>query len=393
MKIADQDILFADVVERLRAAAHEDREIDAAQLHLINLHEIIQNAGPHWPLVKDRIRIGSMGFLRGCLDDEDIVIPCGDGFLVIYARGEYDALKQRSAELRTLLLEFYLGQDGLKALKVDVEHHRAAAHDIGSLLGAGPGPAAPAEGATPMFAPIWSVRGRIIASYICAPPFYDEGFVDSGVHAADHYAAWDLAFLDAAHAALAREAPSPRPGIGVSVHSSTLHVRASRALYLERLARIPPELARRLFVKIAEIERGAPMINVANWVGLVRARVRTVLLEFHHADQPPPTLGELGVWGAGYRLPDLSAQEGARAAEHIRRLRAWGQALRRQRLRLFIDNPRRAGLVRLAAEAGAAFVISDAFWPSAPAPGGVVLTPMPRISDAAATAPLSAPPL
>lgn len=385
MPIADQDILFADVVERLRAAAHEDREIDAAQLHLINLHEIIENAGPHWPLVKDRIRLGSMGFLRGCLDDKDIVIPCGDGFLVIYAHGEVEALKQRSRELHALLLEFYLGQDGLKALKVDVEHHRAAAHDIGALLGQGPAPAAvSASAATPMFAPIWSARGKIVASYICAPPFYDEGFAADGVHAADHYAEWDMAFLDAAHAALAAEAPPPRPGIGVSVHSSTLHARAARGAYLERLARVPPELARRLFVKIAEIERGAPMINVANWVGLLRARVRTVLLEFHYTDQPPPTLNELGIWGAGYRLPDLPAQEGARVAEHIRRMRHWGAALRRQRLRFFIDNPRRAGLVRLAADSGAAFILSDAFWPFAPAPGGVIPTPAPRILEGAA---------
>src|SRR5262245_36643687 len=135
MAIFGQDLLFADALERLRAAVQRDRPVDAAQLHLINLQEVIRRAGPHWSLIKDKIRLGSMRFLRGCVGDEDIVIPAGDGFLIIFSDGNPGEMKERAEEMRSLLLEFYLGQEEpVRALQVTVEERKFEPRELGALI-------------------------------------------------------------------------------------------------------------------------------------------------------------------------------------------------------------------------------------------------------------------
>ncbi len=379
------DILFTDAVERLRAATQEDRPIEAAQMHLINLQEIIRRAGAHWPLIKDQIRIGSLKFLKGCLADEDIVIPAGDGFLVIFAQGDTGELQARAEDLRALLLEFYMGQQTpMRDLQVTVEHKTMASRELGALVARPSKPQAAPASKQCLFAPAWFPGAQVIASYFCVPAHqdfegmrygYDRAYAETG--ALDHrdYAQLDIAMLDAIEDALTRTTGDTQPGIGVSVHSTTMQNRAARAAFLDRLARMPPDLMKFLTIKIAEIEPGAPLINLADWAGMLRARVRTILLEHHHSEQMPPDLSEVGVWGAGFQLPNhLSEVE---SAALVRQLARWGESLARQRKRFFVDNARKAHLAKAAVEAGAAFITSGAFWPYKSAPGGVVSAPAP----------------
>lgn len=378
--------LFAEVVQRLRAASQEERAFDAAQMHLINLPEVIARAGAQWPKLKDKLRASSVGFLKGCLSEQDIVIPAGDGFLVIFAEGETDGLKAQAEELRSLLLEFYLGQDELKGLGIEVEHRVIDSTEIAAMLAPPPKPPADPSAITPIFAPIWSSGPQVIASYFCLPmqagdePFYgyDRAFAAEGRNEFRDYVEADIKLLDAVEAALSRYGPDDaRPAIGAPVHSTTLMYRNSRAAYLDRLGRFPPLLTKHIYIRIAEIEPGTPTINLADWAGMLRARVRNMMLEFHHTEPTPPDLSQVGVLGAGYRAPPAASGEGADIIPHVRHLRRWGDSLGRQRQRFFIDDLKRPGLVRLAAEAGAHFITSDAVWPYQQWPGGVISAPAP----------------
>ncbi len=390
MPLSGQDAIFAEAVSRLRSAADQDRSFDAAQMQLINLPEIIKTAGPHWQRLKDKIRTGSVGFLRGCLNDNDIVLPAGDGFLIIFAEGDPEELKQRAVELRNLLLEFYLGEEALKDLRIDVAHRQLASRDLKAL--AAPPPPPPARDASAhmcMFAPIWSARAQIIASYFCVPVHrdhggarfgYDKGYADTGVNAHRDYCDLDLSMLDVVETALNRfNAADTRPVLGASVHSTTFQNRVARAAYLERLARIPPEHLKHVFVRIAEIEPGAPTINLTDWAGLLRGRVKNIALECHPSEAAPPNFSQIGVWGAGYAVPASVSAEASEVVAQVRQMRRWGDGMSRQRLRFLLDHVDRPGLVRLAAEAGAGFITSHAFWPFQKWPGGIVAAPAPQV--------------
>jgi hypothetical protein len=385
--MGDQDFLFSEVIEKLRAAARADRQVDAAQVHLINLQDIIRNAGPHWQKIKDRIRAGSLTFLRGCLGDDDIVIPCGDGFLVIYAQGDNAALAERSVEMQGLLTEYYCGQEGLSALQVEVEHKQVDSNSFGDLMVSARDASQaslPPEPPAPVFAfqPIWSPRARLIATY-CATPLlgepsnlragYEDIYRDEGHHERRAFLELDLQILDAALEQLTRYGGAePRPAIGACVHASTIQNRSARTVYLESLKRVPPSLARHFFVKVAEIERGAPLVTIADWTGMLRPRVSRVLLEFHHSDPAVHAADQTGAWGAGFFLPNRYSDE-TDLEPVLRHLRNWGRMLSQKRMRFFVDNLRNESLLAAAADAGAHFVTSQTHWPAVAEPGGVVV--------------------
>lgn len=388
MPLSGQEMIFAEAVTRLRAAADEDRTFDAAQMQLINLPEIIRNAGPHWHKLKDKIRTGSVAFLKGCLGDDDIVLPAGDGFLIIFAEGDPETLKERALEMRNLLLEFYLGEEELRRLNITVAHRQIPSDELKAMAAPPPAPAGEASTHSCVFAPIWSARAGVVASYYCLPVHreadgprygYDQHFAETGENGHRDYCELDLNLLDVVESALNRYDPADtRPAIGATVHSTTFQHRTARAAYMERLARIPAEHLKHVFVRVAEIEGGAPIINLADWAGLLRARVKNIALEFHASEAQPPNLSQVGVWGAGYALPP-AALDGKDVVTQVRQFRRWSEGLGRDRLRFLVDHVNRPGLVRLAAEAGANFITADAFWPFRKWPGNVVAAQAPQI--------------
>jgi hypothetical protein len=396
MPFSGQDQIFAEAVTRLRAAAEEDRTFDAAQMQLINLPEIIRNAGPHWQRLKDKIRTGSVAFLKGCLGDNDIVLPAGDGFLIIFAEGDAGTLEQRALEMRHLLLEFYLGEEELKRLHISVTHRELNSRDLKALATA-PAPKAartPAPTHASAFAPIWSAQAQMVASYQCVPSHagaprygYDKHFAETGALEHRDFLELDLGLLDVVEAAMGRyDVEEARPVIGISVHSTTLQNRTARGAFLERLARIKPEHLKHAFVRIAEIEAGAPLINLADWAGLLRARVKNIALEFHASEKVAPNLAQVGVWGAGYVLPP-GAETAPDIVAQVRQFRRWGEGLTRQRLRFILGQVDQPGLIRLAAQAGAAFMTSPHFWPYEQWPGAIISAPPPQAAAHSSSGP------
>jgi hypothetical protein len=72
---------------QLRAISRDDGSIDAAQVRLIGLDEIRNAAGDKWPRMRERVRDGSFQILSRFVSSEDVIVPAGDGFLVILAEG------------------------------------------------------------------------------------------------------------------------------------------------------------------------------------------------------------------------------------------------------------------------------------------------------------------
>jgi hypothetical protein len=384
MPLSNRDPAIVEAVTRLISASNEDRTFDAAQMQLVNLSDIIRGAGEKWDHLKDKNRAGSLNFIKGCVDEDDIVIPAGDGFLIIFGQQESpEILEARAHELRDMLIEFYLGEEELRRLKIKVGHCTMSSKDLGALMAPPPTPPiVEPEKFQCLFAPMWTPQANMVASYMCTPVHhdaaglrygYDPDYAETGANAYRDYCELDIDILDAVEQALARYgAEDARPAIGVSVHSTTMQNRRARGVYLERLSKFPPDQLKHIFVRIAEIECGAPSINIADWAGMLRARIKNIVLENHHSERAPVNLSQIGVWGAGFQLPLSASREGADLSTVAVQVRRWGEALTRQRLRFFIDNLRRPVLIRLAAESGARFISSDAVWPFQKRPGGIV---------------------
>jgi hypothetical protein len=382
---------LSEALVKLRSGASAGRHAEAAQMRLINLADVILAAGPDWPQAKERIRTGSMSFLRGCLGDDDIVIPCGDGFLVIFASADAAEVTRRTEEIRQTLIQFYLGQEGLDRLHVQAVRQSLPS----SVLHALAADELLVEGASTkprshkfLFAPIWQTEKQAIISHWCTPVLngplgplycYDPVFYAIGRSDADDFLAVDLEALERVHAYLALPEPGvPQPALGVPVHASTMLRRSRRMAYLRRLGQILPEHARRLSVRISEIPRGTPISTLADWVGQLHASVRIVLLQFHYSEPPPVQLSLSGATGAGFATPQRSHATDAEMETFMRQLRIWAATLANCRMAFFLDNVRRAALVERARELGVHFLTSDK-WPPTERPGAARYAPLGQV--------------
>jgi hypothetical protein len=101
---------FNQISGRLKAMARDGGSIEAAQVKLVGLDEIREAAGPRWPRMRERVRTGSFGILSQHTGPDDVIIPAGDGFLVMLAEGRPGDAQRRCQEMRDALLSFILAK-------------------------------------------------------------------------------------------------------------------------------------------------------------------------------------------------------------------------------------------------------------------------------------------
>jgi hypothetical protein len=376
------------LASRVRAAARDGCLIETAQVKLVGLDEVREAAGPRWPRMREHVREGSIKIIAQRIGPDDAVIPCGDGFLVVFADADAAQTKARCAEIRDALIGFYLGEEKLRALRADVAHETVTASSLAGLVAHN----GIAQQATPhrnelklgRFWPVWSAPRLGVAAYLCGPPLeartgrrlaYNADFLEHGVHRDGDYVDLDLCLLEQACASAEQETSA---AIGVCVHSTTMQNRKSRTLYLEHLAANASSMRQRMFVTVAEIEPGTPLMALTEWTRSLKRSFPRVALELHASDRAIGAIASTGAWAAGYHLPPArfaSAEQGRKALGDLDVL---CRALRRQGVQSFVGGFRDSGFLDLAGYSDLTFATGEALWPSRTAPAGVALATLTR---------------
>lgn len=364
--------------QRLRALSRDGGSIEAAQIKLIGLDEIRRAAGPRWPRMRGRVRSGSLQILQQHCGPEDVIISAGDGFLIVLGEGKPGDAQRRCHDMRDALLAFYLGEEGLAALRPDVKKHALTTDGLSELIAATLRERVVARGISDQIglAPVLTAHERRVGAMLSGPLAAAEGktrrlchntdfLLDGHHHERKDYLELDIAVLDAALARLGTWKEIGHTSVvGVQVHSTTLQRRRSREAYISWLAALEPEKRRMLFVSVAEIERGTPLITLSEWCCALRSLVARVWLEFHYTDHALGSIGATGAWAAGFALPAYSvAQRGHRAERLRRQMRFWSRTLHSQGMRLFVHGFQEAGFLDEAEALGVDLLTSDAHWP------------------------------
>ncbi|PZO51177.1 MAG: hypothetical protein DCF16_11555 [Alphaproteobacteria bacterium] len=381
------------LASRVRAATRDGGLIETAQVKLVGLDEVRAAAGTRWPRMREHVRDGSLKIIAQRIGPEDAVIPCGDGFLVVFADASADETKARCADIRDALVAFYLGEEKLAALKADVQRETVTASHLAGLVAE----KAPAKTAVRQrndlkigrFWPVWSARRMAVAAYICGPAIearggwrlaYNPGYLETGAHRHTDYLDLDLCLLEQACASAEHEGAA---AIGVTVHATTMQNRRSRMIYLEHLAANASPVQQRMFITVAEIEPGTPLMSLTDWTRALKRYFPRVGLELHHDDRAIGALAATGAWAAGYHLPTGRISSSAQARKTLNHLDAWCNTLTRQGIMPFIGGFQDAGLLDLASFSDLAFVTGEALWPSQTAPTGLQLATLARSSEGA----------
>ena len=363
---------------QLRAISRDDGSIDAAQVRLIGLEEIRKAAGENWPRMRERVRDGSFQILSRFVTPEDVIVPAGDGFLVILAEGTAGNNQERCRKMRDALLSFYLGEEALKTLKPEVSARTLSADGFADLIATSLAPTADISAQDMLLrdditeARIFSTREhRVVGRWICPVRHeqigrrlaYDAEYILDGLHRRQDFIDLDLAILDYARRR-AGEQDGSELAIGFTVHASTLQLRRRREVYFAALAAAPASFRSRAIVTIAEIERGTPLMSIAEWCCTLRALFGKVCLDLHYTDHAISSIGNTGAWAAGFHLPIYSgAQKGARSARTLEQIGFWSRALKSQGMRFSVNGFREPDFVEEAGAAGVEIATSDVLWP------------------------------
>jgi hypothetical protein len=365
-----------DVALRLRAIAREDGFIPAAQVRLIGLDEIREAAGARWSAMREKVRAGSLGILTRHAASADVIVPAGDGFLVVLAEGAPGEYQARCNKMREALLSYYLGEDALKTLRPVVTQRSLTVDGFADLMTTGADDHAPTPSAKPgqhlMQVRVFSAAERgVVAHWFCPARLergerrlaYNPDFILDGTHHDQSYLDLDIALFERALAHLSVLADE-KTAVGFTAHASTMHTRKSRESYLSALSHIPHDLRARATVTIAEIEKGAPLISIAEWCTSLRSIVGRVCLDFHYSDHAIASIGGAGAYAAGFHLPIYTgAQKGPRASYTLEQIRFWARGVHNQSMRLAVNGFRDAAFFSQAISAGLDIATSDTLWP------------------------------
>lgn len=372
------------IVGRLRDVARDGGTIEAAQVKLIGLDEIRAAAGARWPHMRERVRSGSFEILTRHTGPDDVIVPAGDGFLIILAQGAPGQYQRRCQELREALLSFYLGEEGMAALRPEVKTRILTSDGLTDLLASSVRKDHPlaevqprALGTDIAHVRLYLASEQQVAARMTTPVVHQRGglrmaynpefILDGRHHVRQDFLELDIAVLDEALAAAcaARDA-GKTSAFGVSVHASTLQQRRLREDYLAWWRRTPPELKRTMFISVAEIEKGTPLLSIAEWSAALRPHVNRVALTFHCSDHAISSISAAGAWAAGFHLPIYSgAQEGQRAERTLEQVRFWAKALHGQGMKLTINGFQNPDFLARAVALGADYATSDLLWPFA----------------------------
>ena len=384
MKVDER--LIQQLAERLKQAVQDTRHIETAQIQIIGLDDVKRRAGPLWDDLAVRVRETSQDFIGQRLGPHDVLIPAGDGFLVVYA--EPDGAPTKCQTLQDDLNAFYLGEDWTHGLSANVRHESLGAAMLMERLGEpaqpsalGPSPP-PAAADTPLaILPVWSVAQEAITGYWITPEHpdrgfgryaYDQGWLQTGWHREDRdFLELDLRILASAvdHIRACLVA-SKRCLLGYSVHSTTLMNRNGRRAFLQALACTPAEARPFLLGRVAEVQSGTPLAAIAEWVHQLRVISPRMAIAIHPSQRDVSGIEELGVFSVACVLPTAhpTALEANALASTIA---IWSRELRRQNLKLRLDNVDDPRLLGLALDGQIDFCTSQRLWPAVAAPEGM----------------------
>lgn len=373
---------------KLRSLTRDGGSIDAAQVKLIGLDEIREAAGPRWPRMRERVRSGSMSILSQYVGPDDVILPAGDGFLIMLADAKAGDTQRRCQEMRDALLKFYLGEEALSSLRPDVQNRSLSAQGLTDLISASVHetrgiPAVEPHDEEIVIAPVLATHETKVVAALVGPVArngrlrriaHNPDFILDGRHHGGQYdyLELDIAILDAAlnHVGRLRQA-GQATAVGVSVHATTLQTRKYRETYLSWVRGVDPELRRALFISINEVERGTPLMSIGEWCSALRAHVPRISVNLHYTDHAIGSLAGTGVWAAGFHLPTYAGVQTGPRSEWLRRqIGHWARALHNQGMRFVVHGFQDAAFLEQARSMGVEMLTSDAHWPFDGAGGG-----------------------
>jgi len=356
------------VMQELKRRLTEVDRLDVSRYQFINMEQLKRAAGAGWPDMRARVFLATRSLIERRVAEDDLIIPCATGFLVIFKALSGKQAEQTTKRIAEDMERFFLGDEDLAALNVEAfaeqlsiaefEAALAAADiefiDDGAASNGEPSPAsddAPLIGGLDFF-PLWDAHKEAAASYFVAPR-PAEG--QEGGHAIpvfkpdkpDLRLDFDLDVLDRAAMALERLIDTgSRCALIAPAGFASVSSPRTRSTYVTALARLPDALKPLIWVRLEDAPTSAPASVMAETGRILRSHAAHLFV-----DTPLNTLclhaqAETGAAWIGGRLDPLRARVQRNDLDRFTALAG------RRPMSTFVDGVHRPAQVRLAVDAG-----------------------------------------
>ncbi len=267
-----------DVMQALKRHLASAETLDVSRYQFVNMEAVKAAAGALWPEVRARVFLASRSIIERRIAEDDLIVQCATGFLVIYKAATGDMAEQTTARIRADLERFFLGERFADLMRVQATSEtltpaefEAALAEAG-LESADPAPPSPAPAPRAShpgllrsldFYAAWDVRKEAVASYFATPivtesedgPRLSEASLNASLSRPEDRLAFDQAVLARACTALETLLRAgTRCALIVPAAYGPLSNSRLRAGYVTALAHLPRELKKLIWVRLV----GAP---------------------------------------------------------------------------------------------------------------------------------------
>lgn len=402
--------MSVDLKTFIKRALAEKRNIEIGKFNLLNLDEIRDSAGDEWPKLKKRIFEAGAHFIEKRLGEDDAVITCNEGFILLFANPDIDIAGEVAA-IAGEMKAFFLGQPDFARLKLGVERITADAQGLGAIVAAAVPQAAPPrsrdtktihpdtpkaasahKGLRPYFRPIWDAEKQAFAANFCFSKVNIEGrwteFRRARQLRMTHlpHAEADCAALDAAVRYLRTSMQKKqRQTFALAVHPDTLNDRDAFARWSEVLTPLPAAVRKKFWIRVDELPE-APK-DAAPYLAKIAALGVTLIAERPFGENDLEGFEGMGIslFSMVTRPPSNAESEGLLDHE-LKGLNQFAKDARLVEARTFLDDIREARTFKDVMATGIRFlggvnVLKDAPAPSPLRPFSVV--DLARLANAA----------
>ena len=269
----------AVLVELKRRLAEVDR-VDVSRYQFINMDSVKSAAGGRWDDLRRRAFLATRSMIERRVAEDDLIIPCATGFLVIYSALSGTAAERLTAKIRGEMIAFFLGDPDFRTAGVEATSEALSIAEFEAALAAADldfedgEPHAGEPRALPMdafglkrlsYAPAWDPAKEAVASYFVRP---HTALEDQNGWSPDLSAQlskphqrldFDLQVLETAAGALGRLiAAGSRCALITPAGYVSIARAHTRSRYVTALAALPADLRRLIRVRIEDAPSDAP---------------------------------------------------------------------------------------------------------------------------------------
>lgn len=367
------------LVELKRRLAQAD-QVDMSRHQFVNMDRVRAAAGELWPAMRERVFVATRSIIERKVAEDDLIIPCATGFLVVFAALSGDPAARLTEKIREDMERFFLGEADLAELSVESSSERLTVEEFRAALAAadadgdeGDAPPGHSSHAPPArepddvalaglsFEAVWDAHREAVASYLVRPRTQAElkskwiPDLEAQLTRADDRLEFDLAVLKAVSAQLETLLVNEsRCGVITPAGYISLSQPRTRAAYVTALAELPAEQRQLIWTCIYGAPADAPAATLAETGRIVRAHSPHLFLK---ATLGAPTFERYAHVGAGWIGAHLPARMTSAARADMESFMA---KARRHKVRVFLTGCDDWETARAASRSGADLIIGRA---------------------------------